>query len=85
MATAFCFRSGEIHVGQRVPKGGVLLVTGRREQLDRAVSACSRLAYNGKDWLVPGLPEADDDDEAVRVTKHHIEQLKKRLSQYSKG
>ena len=60
---AFADSAGVIRIGKRCPKGA--LPIGRRRHffaLHGAVSAVARLAYDNGTLLVPGVPEADDED-----------------------
>lgn len=42
MAFTYCWRSGEIDVGQTVPRGALVLAEGNEEQLSEAVLAAYR-------------------------------------------
>ncbi len=66
-----CYRSGEI-VFSRAPAidGAIPLCEGRKDELKQKLSAKARLAYDGETWLVPGLPEAQTDDEAISALEH---------------
>lgn len=67
MAVAFCYRSGEIDFSRSsVPDGAIPIVRSRLgvAKLRDKVAAKARLAYNGG-LLVPGIPEADDDQAAL--------------------
>ncbi len=61
-----CYRSGEI-VLSRAPdlEGAIQLCEGPKEDLMQQLNAKARLAYDGETWLVPGLPEARSDIEAM--------------------
>lgn len=58
---AYCYRGGEIAFGQKVPSGAILLVTGKARLVRERVSARTRLSYDNRTLLVPGIPEAEDD------------------------
>lgn len=68
-ATAYCFRSGQIRVGRRCPDGALPLAYGPEHRLRRAVSGCARLARSGETWLVPGVPEASNEDEGIEAAR----------------
>lgn len=61
-----CYRSGEI-VLSRAPDmdGAVALCQRSKPELLRLLSAKARLAYDDETWLVPSLPEAVSDTEAM--------------------
>ncbi|NSZ08247.1 host nuclease inhibitor protein [Agrobacterium tumefaciens] len=80
MAHIVCYRSGEAFVSRRVPKGTMRIVTGHGRRLKRILSVCARHAYDGKTLLVPGLPEADTDLQAVTAVKHFEQMLWERLA-----
>lgn len=62
---AFAWRSGRIDFGQRVPKGALLIVSGKAKKVRSLITATARHAYDGKTLLVPGVPEAENEDAAV--------------------
>ncbi|MFA6966098.1 host nuclease inhibitor protein [Bosea sp. (in: a-proteobacteria)] len=65
MAAVVCWRSGEVEVVSRAPAGSVTLMRGPRKRLEKLLSACARHAYDGRTFLVPGVPEADTDQQAL--------------------
>ncbi|WP_311272361.1 MULTISPECIES: host nuclease inhibitor protein [unclassified Rhizobium] len=81
MAHIVCYRSGEAFVSRRIPKGSMKIVTGHGRRLLRILSVCARHAYDGKTLLVPGLPEADSDLQAIEAVKGFEVMLRKRLAQ----
>lgn len=53
--------SGLIEVKTSVPKGSLLIAESEsKENIEKALAAKARLAYNNKDWLVPNLREERD-------------------------
>lgn len=68
-ATAYCYRSGQIKVGPRCPEGALPLAYGPESRLRKAVSVRARHAYDGKTKLVPGVPEADNEDAAIEAAR----------------
>lgn len=64
---AFADRSGVIEFGQgRVPRGMLPLYRHRNAARVRdLISATARHAYDGRTLLVPGVPEAASDDDAL--------------------
>ena len=65
MAKIICWRSGEAEIVSRAPEGSATLMTGPRSQLEKLLSVHARHAYDGKTLLVPGLPEATDEKQAL--------------------
>lgn len=69
MSTLFacCDRRGVIEFHRQVPDGLLELASGRPSQVYRLINATARHAYDGKTLLVPGIPEAEGDDEALNA------------------
>jgi hypothetical protein len=63
MAHLFCFSSGEMFIGQTVPDGAISFAKGPPKALE-TIQTLGRLAYNGKTWFVPGIPEANSQEQA---------------------
>jgi len=62
---AYCDASGAIAFGPRVPKGALAIARGREDALRDLLCATSRHAHDGETLLVPGIPEADNQIQAV--------------------
>jgi hypothetical protein len=63
---AYCFASGEIAFGPQLPADGALpLAEGEPHELLDFISTMSRHSYDGKTFLVPGIPEAGEDQYAA--------------------
>lgn len=67
MAIICCWRSGECEVKSRPVDGALTIMRGPKARLERALLALARHAYDGETLLVPGVPEADCDDEALKA------------------
>lgn len=80
MASIVCWRSGEAEVVTIVPEGTIVLATGKRERLETVLSAVARHSYDGETLLVPGLPEAADDDQAQIAAANFVRMLNQRLN-----
>jgi hypothetical protein len=65
MSVAYCFRSGQVGVARKVPPGSIALVSGPSAELRHQVEAKARHARIGTALMVPGAPEAADDDAAL--------------------
>lgn len=76
---AVCYRSGQIRFLPFVPRGAIEIASGPSDQLRPIVEAIARHAYDGHTLLVPGLPEAVNDDQALTVLEHFQDSVKKRL------
>lgn len=77
---AFCWRSGLIQFGRKVPEGAILVAEGPSKELRDLICATSRHAYNGKDLLIPGVPEADTDETAADALERFIDWIKPSVS-----
>jgi hypothetical protein len=65
---AYCDRSGVIgYTAGKLPAGRLPIARGEKQKLDEAIGGLCRLAYDNKTMLVPGIPEAQDDDEALEA------------------
>lgn len=62
---AFCYASGQIGFGARIPAGALPIAKGPRTKLVEWLEAVARHAYDGEALLVPGVPEADNQDDAL--------------------
>ncbi|MGO1072587.1 hypothetical protein [Lysobacter sp. CA199] len=72
---AYCFASGHIRFGQIVPPGAIEIARGRADELREQITATARLAYDGETLLVPGVPEASDDDEKALALNRYLSWL----------
>ncbi|WP_438454678.1 hypothetical protein [Vreelandella venusta] len=78
--SAYCFASGEIQVGSHVPGGAVVLATGPRTELKREIDVVSRLAYDNRTLLVPGMPESRSVEGAINAVVAFVKWAKGRSS-----
>ena len=71
---AHCYRSGEIELSRKPELPGAILIgKGPKQDIEAKLAGRARLAYDGETWLVPGIPEAECDDEAeVALAKFKI-------------
>lgn len=76
---ARCYRGGQIGLGVREPKGAITFASGSARKLRAIVSAVARHAYDGKTLLVPGIPEAENDDAALAALERFQGEIRKRL------
>lgn len=75
---AYCWRSGRIEFGTRVPDGAIQIAFGNAHSLRNLIGGTSRLAYDGKTLLVPGVPEAQDGKAAGDALARYLEWIGKR-------
>ena len=70
---AFCFRSGEIYFGPVTPKSAIVIASGAPQMLRDKVRLAARRAYDGHTLLVPGVPEAFSDEDAVEALRKFLD------------
>lgn len=75
---AYCFANGVIKFGQWVPKGAIKMAKGKAGPLRTVITATARLAYDSSTLLVPGVPEAPNQDEGLMALSKHLAWLSKR-------
>lgn len=80
--TAFADRSGQISFtgDASVPDGMLAIACAPSDQLRRVVSVNARFAYNNKTLLVPGVPEAKDDADALDALLIFQARVRQRLN-----
>lgn len=66
---AYCWRSGLIEIGNIIPDGAISVCELTRDRL-RRIRARSRLAKDNRRMLVPGIPEAETDSEALEALRY---------------
>ncbi|MCR5943965.1 host nuclease inhibitor protein [Ochrobactrum sp. XJ1] len=65
---AYCYRSGEIGFGNSTPQRALELAHSRRSrELRKIIEINARHGKTGSILLVPGVPEADSDTEALEA------------------
>lgn len=84
MAVAYCWRDGTIEIARRLPRNAVKLGSAHGLRLRKAVSVCARHSYDGATLLVPGIPEAGNDIDAVEAVRRFRVQLSRRLERKKK-
>jgi hypothetical protein len=62
---AYCFASGQIGFAADVPKGALPFLRGRDRDLRAFICGVARHAYDGETLLVPGVPEAPNQNVAL--------------------
>jgi len=66
---AYCFASGQIEFGARIPEGALPVAKGPRKVLVDYLNGVARHAYDRETLLVPGIPEAPDQGAALDALK----------------
>lgn len=69
---AFCYASGQIGFARDLPEGALPIIKGKAKDVRDKIEGNARLAYDGKTWLVPGIPEAADDIAALDALERFI-------------
>lgn len=69
---AFCYRSGHVGFGTVVPKGAIFLMSVPTIKVRETIEVQCRLSKTTDDIFIPGVPEADNDDEALNAVKKFI-------------
>ena len=65
---AYCWRSGKLEfTDNSLPSGALIISKGRGLKWRQKVEVLCRLAYDGITYLVPGVPEAENDEEALQA------------------
>ena len=68
MTIAYCWRNGTVgFTDGKLPDGALILSKGNGTKWRDKVEVLCRLAYDNKTYLVPGVPEAEDDDDALNA------------------
>ncbi len=75
---AVCDRSGRIFFGDSIPRGQKLIAKGPEKPLRKLIATHARLGPE-KTMLVPGVPEAADDKEAVKAIAKFISKINRSL------
>jgi hypothetical protein len=83
---SYCFRSGHIGFTNKAhaPEGAIVLGTGSHTR--KAVEICARWSYptvrggNDSAPLVPGIPEADTDEDAFQALCRFSKEIEKRTA-----
>lgn len=77
---AYCWASGEIAFGEKVPKGALDIAQGEGAEFKAIIEVCARHAYDGEILLVPGLPEATNEKERLDALLNFRQMVNDRLS-----
>ena len=81
---AYCYASGVIKFGKKVPDGTLPIVQGKNTRIRRLVEVLSRHAYDGKTFLVPGIPEAECEKERLDALQAFTNRIQASLDKDAK-
>lgn len=76
---AWVWASGLIETGTEVPDGVMTFCTGEDCAVRELVGVVARHGYNGE-LLMPGVPEATDEDDAIEALIRFVQHLKQTYS-----
>jgi hypothetical protein len=81
---AFADRAGVIGFARRCPPGALPIAHHPNlERLKSQVSALARVAHDNETLLVPGVPEAENSDQALSALTKFAETVRSRLREIS--
>lgn len=73
---AYCWRTGELEfTDHKLPDGALIISKGRTKAWEEQVRVLCRLGYDNTTWFVPGVPEAESDQEALDAVMRFIKRL----------
>jgi predicted ATPase len=67
MMFAYCYRDGQIFFGRKIPDGALEVAQGMGKALRKEMSVAARHGYKEGVLLVPGIPEAPNEKEALEA------------------
>lgn len=83
--TAYCYASGQIRVGKKVPKGALPITSGPEKPLRKLIHATATLAYDNKTWLVPGIRLVPTEKEKLDALYAYIDWIEPQIEKYLEG
>lgn len=81
---AYCYQSGHIEFGKRLPEGAITLTQGTAKEVRHKILGAVRWSYPSKPgagdevMLVPGIPEADTLDKKLEALSKFIDWINKK-------
>jgi hypothetical protein len=83
IVNAHCFKSGEIVISETYDITGMIrFATAEKHILESVLARIGRLSYSDE-WLVPGLPEAETEADAVTALAVFQAAFEHRMSTHS--
>jgi hypothetical protein len=81
---AHCYRTGEIEITCEPDLPGMICIgSGHKSELEQKLAARARRARNSETWLVPGVPEADSDEDALEAAISFTKHMKRPLPEHA--
>jgi len=80
---AYCYASGQIACGSSIPDGALPLGHGKPKQVREWIMAVSRHTYRKGLYLVPGVPEAPNEKQALKAYQAFIKWARPHLPDYA--
>lgn len=75
---AYCWKSGLIEFGESVPEGAIPMISGDDQKVRELMDAVARTDHDNVTLLVPGVPEADDEDAKYAALQKFLDWLRSR-------
>lgn len=75
---AYCWRGGIIEFGPRIPDGALPIDRGTERSVRRRVEPLARRAYKAGVLLVPGIPEAESDVDALAAYQRFVDLINRK-------
>lgn len=75
---AYCWQSGLIEFGTEVPEGAMPMVSVDDQAVRDLLQATARLAHDNETLLVPGVPEALDEEAKLDALDRFMQWLRRR-------
>lgn len=70
---AYCWRGGVIEFGSRIPDGALPIDRGTKRSVRSRVEPLARHAHQPGVLLVPGIPEAENDVDALAAYQRFVD------------
>jgi hypothetical protein len=80
---AYCWASGRIEFGETIPEGALPCAMpvpmAQKQLLEDTVLVVARHGYTPGYYIVPGIPECEDDSKAIHLLRAFRHQVDRRL------
>ena len=76
---AYCYASGQIGFGEAIPSGALPIARGEAATLVDFIKGVSRRGHNGQTLLVPGVPEASNEAQALERMEEFVKKITEKL------
>lgn len=78
MLKVYCWQSGHVEFGRKAPEGTITIATVYSVAQRGTVEACCRHSRHGDDLFIPGIPEANTEEDAISALQVFIDRLRDR-------